>query len=166
MGLFYARPTLRQSLSSWQSRHTLAVYSLSHPQNDSEAQNNLGIMFEDGIGVPQDLDQAVTFYSMSAQQNNVNGYFNLGLVRLFKHVITPPMLLFLLFALFVSFPFRLFLVRPSSFLLTCRFLLLFLTTMIALFPLFSFHARRCTNVAPECHKASPKPFSSSTGRTN
>lgn len=52
--------------------HSLAV------QGDAEAQFNLGVMYFDGKGVPQDYAEAAKWYRLAATQGNADAQFNLG----------------------------------------------------------------------------------------
>ena len=52
--------------------HSLAV------QGDAEAQFNLGVMYYDGKGVPQDYAEAAKWYRLAATQGNADAQFNLG----------------------------------------------------------------------------------------
>jgi TPR repeat protein len=45
-------------------------YRLAADQRDAEAQNNLGMMYADGRGVPQDYREAVKWYRLAADQGN------------------------------------------------------------------------------------------------
>jgi len=45
---------------------------------DARAQNNLGIMYETGYGVPQDYTEAVKWYQAAANQGHAAAQFNLG----------------------------------------------------------------------------------------
>jgi uncharacterized protein len=47
-------------------------------QGDAEAQINLGFMYRDGDGVPQDDKEAVRWFRLAAEQGLANGQFNLG----------------------------------------------------------------------------------------
>ncbi len=44
------------------------------------AQNNLGVMYEKGEGVPQDYAEAVKWYRLAAEQGYAIAQFNLGFV--------------------------------------------------------------------------------------
>ncbi len=44
----------------------------------AEAQSNLGVMYTDGQGVPQDYAQAVSWYRKAADQGYAIAQFNLG----------------------------------------------------------------------------------------
>ena len=46
------------------------------------AQNNLGLMYQTGTGVKADLEEAVRWYQHAANQGNLDGQFNLGLMTL------------------------------------------------------------------------------------
>lgn len=47
-------------------------------QGNSEAQNDLGIMYDNGDGVPQDHQAAAKWYRLSAEQGQAVAQFNLG----------------------------------------------------------------------------------------
>jgi len=47
-------------------------------QGDAIAQNNLGVMYAKGQGVPQDYVQAVEWYRKAAEQAYATGQYNLG----------------------------------------------------------------------------------------
>jgi TPR repeat protein len=47
-------------------------------RGDAEAQNNLGVMYASGRGVPQDLAEAVRWYRRAAEQGHGYAQFNLG----------------------------------------------------------------------------------------
>jgi len=47
-------------------------------QGDAPAQNDLGVMYHDGKGVPQDYKQAVNWYAKAANLNYAPAQFNLG----------------------------------------------------------------------------------------
>ncbi len=47
-------------------------------KGDSRAQYNLGLMYYDGQGVPQDYAQAANWFERSAQQDYVKAQHNLG----------------------------------------------------------------------------------------
>ncbi|MFQ5672316.1 MAG: tetratricopeptide repeat protein, partial [Nitrospinales bacterium] len=48
--------------------------------NDAEAQNALGLMYELGLGVQKDYQQAVKWYRLAAEQGVAWAQFNLGLM--------------------------------------------------------------------------------------
>ena len=47
-------------------------------QGNAYAQNNLGVMYEDGRSVPQDYNTAVKWYKLAAEQGNALAQYNLG----------------------------------------------------------------------------------------
>jgi len=47
-------------------------------QGDAEAQNSLGVMYDHGLGVPEDDAEAVTWYRRAAEQGLAVAQFNLG----------------------------------------------------------------------------------------
>ena len=49
-------------------------------KGDAEALNNLGVMYANGQGVPQDYTQAHKWYNLAAAQGEVNGAKNRDLV--------------------------------------------------------------------------------------
>ena len=49
-------------------------------QGDAGAQYNLGVMYRQGQGVPQDYKTAVKWYTLAAEQAIANAQFNLGVM--------------------------------------------------------------------------------------
>ena len=49
-------------------------------QGQVYAQFNLGVVFAQGQGVPQDYTEAIKWYLLAAQQGNTDAQFNLGLM--------------------------------------------------------------------------------------
>jgi TPR repeat protein len=49
-------------------------------QGNALAQSDLGLMYEEGHGVPQDYAEAVRWYRRAAEQGNARAQFNLGLM--------------------------------------------------------------------------------------
>ena len=49
-------------------------------QGNADAQYNLGVMYEKGLGVPQDNKTAMKWYRLSAEQGHAGAQFNLGLM--------------------------------------------------------------------------------------
>ena len=47
-------------------------------KGDARAQYNLGLMYESGLGVPQDYKTAVKWYTLAAEQGDADAQFNLG----------------------------------------------------------------------------------------
>src|SRR5207244_4332787 len=46
----------------------------------ARAQNNLGVLYENGKGVPQDINEALKWYRLAAEQNYGGAENNLGLI--------------------------------------------------------------------------------------
>lgn len=49
-------------------------------QGNANAQHNLGVMYDFGRGVPQDVAEAARWYRAAADQGNVQAQFNLGMM--------------------------------------------------------------------------------------
>ena len=49
-------------------------------QGNAKAQHNLGFMYSNGQGVPQDDAEAVKWYRLAAEQGDTEAQFNLGLM--------------------------------------------------------------------------------------
>ena len=47
-------------------------------EGDADAQYYLGIMYEEGKGVPQDYKAAVKWYTLAAEQGSAKAQYNLG----------------------------------------------------------------------------------------
>ena len=47
---------------------------------DADAQYNLGVMYDNGQGVPQDYAEAVKWYRLAAAQGDADAQFNLGVM--------------------------------------------------------------------------------------
>jgi TPR repeat protein len=58
----------------------LAAYRSSADRGDAAAQNNLGILYEVGAGVPADSAQAAAWYRRAAKQGLPMGQYNLGIL--------------------------------------------------------------------------------------
>ena len=55
-------------------------YRLSAEQEETHAQTRLGVMYDKGLGVPQDYKAALKWYRLAAEQRQVHAQFNLGLM--------------------------------------------------------------------------------------
>lgn len=68
-----------------------AVYALNKAANQGHAgaQNQLGLCFFNGQGVPQDAKRAVHWFYESAERGNSDGQYNLGL-RFYRGEGVPP----------------------------------------------------------------------------
>ena len=51
---------------------------LAAEEGDAAAQFNLGVMYADGRGVPQDETEAVRWYRLAAERGNARAQANLG----------------------------------------------------------------------------------------
>ena len=49
-------------------------------QGNTSAQNNLGVMYAEGRGVPQDYAEAVRWYRLAAEQGDAGAQTNLGIM--------------------------------------------------------------------------------------
>ena len=49
-------------------------------QGDASAQNNLGLLYDLGTGVPQDHAEAVKWYRMAAEQGHADAQYNLSVM--------------------------------------------------------------------------------------
>src|ERR1019366_8653341 len=49
-------------------------------EGDAAAQYNLGLIYENGTGVPQDYAESVRWYRKSAEQGLANAQYNLGYI--------------------------------------------------------------------------------------
>ena len=47
-------------------------------QGNAGAETDLGVIYDDGLGVPQDYAQAVVWYHKAADQGDAGAQFNLG----------------------------------------------------------------------------------------
>ena len=59
-------------------KEAVRLYRLSAEQGDAFAQYNLGVMYDNGQGVPQDYKEAVKWYRLSAEQGRASAQNNLG----------------------------------------------------------------------------------------
>ena len=58
----------------------IAEYTAAAERGEARAQFNLGSMYENGEGVPEDDATAVKWYTKAAEQGNANAQSNLGLM--------------------------------------------------------------------------------------
>jgi TPR repeat protein len=58
----------------------LQEWRLLAEQGDAKAQHNLGVMYENGSGVPQNYVEAVKWLRMAAEQGDADAQVNLGTV--------------------------------------------------------------------------------------
>jgi len=69
--LILSIPVLADNLSHWQKRAE---------EGSANAQFNLGAMYDNGDGVPEDDSEAANWYLQAANQGHVNAQFNLGVM--------------------------------------------------------------------------------------
>jgi hypothetical protein len=67
----YNREDYAKALELWQPLAEQGV---------ARAQNNLGVMYENGKGVPEDINEALKWYRLSAEQGYAGAQNNLGLI--------------------------------------------------------------------------------------
>jgi tetratricopeptide (TPR) repeat protein len=75
LGTFYLKA------GNYSKAFTLLKEGASH--GDRRAQNNLGVMFENGLGTAKDEHAAVYYYNLSADQDYPEAYYNLA--RMYQH---------------------------------------------------------------------------------
>ena len=71
----------QDGLDAYDRKDYKTAYKLWLPlaeQGNATAQNNLGLMYRKGLGVPQDYKEAVRLYRLSAEQGNADAQYNLG----------------------------------------------------------------------------------------
>jgi TonB family protein len=72
-------------------------------QGIARAQNNLGVMYENGRGVRQDVNEALRWYRLAAEQSYAGAWNNLGLIyALGRGVPRDPLLAYMWFDLAAS----------------------------------------------------------------
>lgn len=64
---------------------TLLRLTADAKSGQAQAQYNLALLYEEGLGVPADLKQAVTLYLSAAEQEHVRAQYKLGLIYLNTH---------------------------------------------------------------------------------
>ena len=72
--LIFASPTVAQFPTE------IEELRLAAEQGDPDAQSNLGIMYHNGEGVPQDYQEAVKWYRLAAEQGVASAQGNLGVM--------------------------------------------------------------------------------------
>jgi len=55
-------------------------FQLSAERGDVKARYNLGVMYQLGLGVPQDDQEAVRWYRLAAEQGDASAQFKLGIM--------------------------------------------------------------------------------------
>jgi len=84
---FLSGPALGADIDDGQAAYNAGDYAtairLWRPlaeQGNARAENNLGVIYENGKGVPPDLNQAVKWYRLAAAQGYAGAQYNLGLI--------------------------------------------------------------------------------------
>ena len=78
----YAGP-FEVGVAAWRRGDYATALSMWRPlaaQGDAQAQNNLGVMYQYGLGVVQDHKEAVRLYRLAAAQGFALAQFNLGVM--------------------------------------------------------------------------------------
>ena len=55
-------------------------FKLLAEQGNTDAQNNLGVMYANGMGISQEYKKAVEWYTAAAEQNSIRAQYNLGVM--------------------------------------------------------------------------------------
>ena len=74
---------LEKAKSAFVAGDTQTAFEIWKPlaeKGNAKAQNNFGIMYKEGKGVPQDYKEAIKWYRLSAEQGASNAQYNLGLM--------------------------------------------------------------------------------------
>lgn len=78
-----AEQSYRQAADAARSGNYTAAYHILLPlaqQGDATAQNNIAVLYQDGLGVKQDDAQALSWYRKAAEQGFAEAQFNVGLM--------------------------------------------------------------------------------------
>ena len=76
---FGGRQTVRSGFGRDNVR-TFLHYQSAAQQGNTAAQNNIGVMYANGIGVDQDYDEAINWFSRAAQQGDTAAQNSLGVM--------------------------------------------------------------------------------------
>jgi TPR repeat protein len=68
----------REEAEGITSIQSFQLYQPKANQGDADAQFNLALLYNRGVGTPQDTKQAVYWYTKAAEQGRVNAQYNLG----------------------------------------------------------------------------------------
>src|ERR1700730_1348403 len=82
-GQFATAQTPQDALTALQKQDYPEALRILRPlaeRGDAKAQNNLGKMFEQGLGVARDDTEAMNWYRKSAEQGLAEAQYNLGLM--------------------------------------------------------------------------------------
>ncbi len=85
LAFMFSLPVLAQNFEKGLGRFFLGDYAAAlqewrplAEQGDVVAQNNLGMMYRDGKGAPQDYGEAAKWYRKAAGQGHADAQYNLG----------------------------------------------------------------------------------------
>ena len=73
----------QDGLDAYKNNDYKKAYKLLLPlaeQGHSNAQFNLGVMYDEGKGVPQDYKEALKWFTKAAEQGNAQAQHNLGVM--------------------------------------------------------------------------------------
>jgi hypothetical protein len=82
-GSAQAQPTLRQGAAAYhQGNYPVAaqIFGYLAQRGNAEAQAFLGVLYEKGLGVPQNYTQAAIWYRRAAEQGHTGGQYKIGLL--------------------------------------------------------------------------------------
>jgi TPR repeat protein len=68
----------RAALKSLDFKKALKLYQPLAEKGDIEAQNKIGMIYQSGLGIKQDLAESLKWYRMAADQGDINGLFMVG----------------------------------------------------------------------------------------
>ena len=78
VAVFLATPAVGLAYGQQVSPDSSAALISAAEQGDARAQFNLGLMYDNGHGVPENDAEAVRWYRAAAEQGNAPAQFNLG----------------------------------------------------------------------------------------
>lgn len=85
--LFFAGPVPAAPMEDGQAAYNRGDYATAErlwrplaDEGNARAQNNLGVMYENGKGVPQDIGEALKWYRLAAEQGYAGAQNNLGMI--------------------------------------------------------------------------------------
>ena len=73
-----------------QAPDLITATRLAAEQGDADAQNNLGVMYVLGEGVPQDDAEAARWYRLAGEQGDAEAQYNLGDMYQPRHIVPDP----------------------------------------------------------------------------
>ena len=80
MNRFFALSILIILLFSGPAFADYAKWKLLAEQGDAEAQHNLGLIYQNGIGIASDYDTAIKWFKSAAEQRYAESSYHLGLM--------------------------------------------------------------------------------------